>query len=550
SRRDRKMAEKQNPPKAGIADQRNVELDIEKTRERHIEANDSFNEVQGRFYAVGADIARIEQAIQHGKELRQRQERELAQAEHAWQEVQGHIERDREQLEDVTSALAEMEPGLERLRAAEQEASQAMQAAEEAMQAWQAAWEACHRNSSQASQSAQVERTQIEHLERQVQQINNRIAKLKEEAAQLDPNALEAELQNLAAAEQAAGEQRERLQQELDERLEEITRLREEDRQLTQTLHDKRSALEDGRGRLSSLEALQQSALGKSRAHVNDWLAAHSLESLPRLAEKLSVRDGWERAVETVLGHHLEAVCVEEIADLDHAIRELCEGAVTLLDASRAAAAAGSGPSAPLADFVSADRPLDTLLAGVFTAENLPAALALRSRLNAGQSVITRDGIWLGPNWLRINREQDEHAGVLAREAEIKTLKEAQDRLANEVTELAGRQEAIRERLKDAELRREELQVEVNRAHRQYADARAMLDARRERQEQLRRRAAEVNGELEELHAELEQHDADIRAARSRLDETLSSLQGFEADHGSLIAQRDEIRARLERARE
>src|SRR5690606_1930390 len=91
---------------------------------------------------------------------------------------------------------------------------------------------------------------------------------------------------------------------------------------------------------------------------------------------------------------------------------------------------------------------------------------------------------------------------------------------------------------------------EVNRAHRQYADARAMLDARRERQEQLRRRTAEVNGELEELHAELEQHDADIRAARSRLDETLSSLQGFEADHGSLIAQRDEIRARLERARE
>ena len=547
--KDREIAEKQNLMEAGVADQRNVELDIEKSRDRHVEANDAFNEVQGRFYSVGADIARIEQAIQHGKELRQRQERELSQAEHAWQEVSGHIERDSEQLEDVARALAEMEPGLERLRSAEQTTTAAMQEAEESMQSWQSAWDAFNKDSSQASQSAQVDRTQIEHLERQVQQINSRIARLDEEAKTLDPQSLEAELENLRAAEQSATEQREKLQQELDERLQEITRLRDEDRQLTQTLHDKRSRLEDGRGRLSSLEALQQSALGKSREAVNEWLAGNSLESLPRLAERLEVTNGWERAVETVLGHYLEAVCVEEINDLDQALTELRDGAVTLLDGHATAGGNSNGPSEPLGSYVKADKPLTSLLAGVFVANDIKHALDMRSRLQDGQSVITADGVWVGANWVRVNRERDEHAGVLAREQEIKTLKEQQNGFANEVTELSGRQEAIRERLKDAELRREELQTEVNRAHRQYADAKATLDSRRERQEQLRRRGEEVNAELNELHEELAQHDMNVRAARGRLDETLSSLQGFEADHGKLLAKRDELRALLDGAR-
>lgn len=547
--KDREIAEKQNLMEAGVADQRNVELDIEKSRERHIEANDAFNEVQGRFYSVGADIARIEQSIQHGKELRHRQERELAQAEHSWAEVQGHIERDTEQLEDVSRALAEMEPGLERLRDAEQTTASSMQEAEEAMQSWQSAWDAFNKDSNQASQAAQVDRTQIEHLERQVQQINNRIAKLDEEAKTLDPGALEAELENLRAAEQSANEQREKLQQELDERLQEITRLRDEDKQLTQTLHDKRSQLEDGRGRLSSLEALQQSALGKSREAVNGWLAGNSLESLPRLAERLDVSKGWERAVETVLGHYLEAVCVEEIDELDRALSELQDGAITLLDGREPSGGNGNGPSEALSAHVKADKPVTAVMAGVFTANDTREALALRSRLQAGQSVITPDGVWVGANWVRVNRTQDEHAGVLAREQEIKSLKDQQYQVANEVTELSGRQEVIRERLKDSEMRREELQTEVNRAHRQYADARAMLDSRKERQDQLRRRGEEVRGELNELHEELAQHDADIRAARGRLDETMSSLQGFEADHGSLQKQRDELRSRLDAAR-
>jgi chromosome segregation protein len=44
---------------------------------------------------------------------------------------------------------------------------------------------------------------------------------------------------------------------------------------------------------------------------VTQWLKAQSLDLKPRVAQQLRVDRGWERAVETVLGSYLEAVCVD-----------------------------------------------------------------------------------------------------------------------------------------------------------------------------------------------------------------------------------------------
>ena len=60
-----------------------------------------------------------------------------------------------------------------------------------------------------------------------------------------------------------------------------------------------------------STEALQQAALGKVSGKVTQWLKAQSLDQQPRVAQQLRVERGWERAVETVLGSYLEAVCVD-----------------------------------------------------------------------------------------------------------------------------------------------------------------------------------------------------------------------------------------------
>ncbi len=72
-----------------------------------------------------------------------------------------------------------------------------------------------------------------------------------------------------------------------------------------------RARLQQAQGEQVSTEALQQAALGKASGKVTQWLKSKSLDHHPRVAQQLRVDKGWERAVETVLGGYLEAVCVD-----------------------------------------------------------------------------------------------------------------------------------------------------------------------------------------------------------------------------------------------
>ena len=60
----------------------------------------------------------------------------------------------------------------------------------------------------------------------------------------------------------------------------------------------------------------------------------------------------------------------------------------------------------------------------------------MRRGLSAGQSVVTRDGIWLGADWLRLSRDPDPHTGVIEREESLRELRGEVSRLAAEVADL------------------------------------------------------------------------------------------------------------------
>jgi chromosome segregation protein len=53
-----------------------MEADIDTLREDYASASEELNQVQGRFCAVGSEIARAEQAIQLANETRGRREAE------------------------------------------------------------------------------------------------------------------------------------------------------------------------------------------------------------------------------------------------------------------------------------------------------------------------------------------------------------------------------------------------------------------------------------------------------------------------------------------
>ena len=178
--------------------------------------------------------------------------------------------------------------------------------------------------------------------------------------------------------------------------VDEVSATRERSSQLSNELNDVRSSLQQQRGRQASLEALQQAAMEDGSAEVGEWLQAQQLADKPRLLEQLQVDDGWQLAVETVLGEYLQAVCVDDLGALGQMLGSLEQGSIALVDATAETPVAADY----LASRVHSQGRAASLLKGIKVAEDLGQAMAMRSSLAEGESIITREGVWLGRNWL------------------------------------------------------------------------------------------------------------------------------------------------------
>jgi chromosome segregation protein len=530
---------------AVLAQLRSVESQLEKTREQQHDAQDAFNKVQARYYDVGSDIARAEQALEHARELRKRHQGDLEETEHAWRAAENEISRDREQVTELTAVLKEIEPALARAREAEARDRDQRDAAEAARQDWQERWDVFTHAHGETSRTSQVERTRIDHLERQSSQMLSRIEKLDAEREQHSTSSIETQIGELESRTAESAHKRAGLKAEQERLATTIAKRRDRLATLARERDDKRGTLADKRGRLESLKTLQQQALGRNEARLVDWLREQGLEDRSRLGEVLNVDEGWEQAVETVLGGYLQAVCLDDIDTAIGAMAGIENGTLHVVrEGSAGEAGAGS-----LAAKVRAPVSLAPLLGWVYTADDVPSALSRRDQLEPDESVITPDGIWIGPNWARAERAGDARAGTLAREREIKVLGDDMAALEQAIAAAAQTAETVSAELKTAESRRETLQEELNQQHREDAAARAALDSRRERLREVTERHKRLIAELEELEPQQKQLDEETRVARRALEQAVEKLAELEDQRGGFQRERETLNERLEAAR-
>ncbi len=539
------IRERETALEAGLARQRHLEAEIEDGRATHEEAGERFNEVQGRYYAVGAEIAQLEQAIGFARENRQRRERDLSELERSWGEADAHRGRDEAALGELETAQARDRPLLAAAETQAMETAADLAGAEAQMQQWQAQWDLFNQRANAPAQSAQVERTRIGHLEQQLLAQERRLQAMADELGRLDSRALEAEIQTRGARESELQQQiatRETREGESRSRLQQLTAARETDQR---ALDEARGALQRARGRQSSLEALQEAALARDDRALVQWLRDQGLEGAKRLAEQLRVTPEWRRAVEVVLGRHLQAVCVPELSAVGTATEGTSGLALSLFET-------GGPPAPPLADAtdrltaqIQAPWSLTSLVGEVRLAADLPTALRERHRLAPGASFVTPAGERVGPDWLRLPGAKSPALGVLARA-------EALEQLAGEIEELAGQVENRATRLAQGEAERramaterERTQAEILGLHGELSQLRAQLSGARIRLEHLRARRETLGAERAELEVQRQDTREAIEQARLLLQEALAEVEVLAGEREGLVADREGLRERL-----
>ncbi|MDT8281913.1 MAG: chromosome segregation protein SMC, partial [Gammaproteobacteria bacterium] len=428
------------------------------------------------------------------------------------------------------------------------EISESFLQSEQVMQNWQQQWDEINQRYSAESQKAQVERSRMEQLERNLQQLRQRLLKIDVEKQALRGENLEEQISDLNVLLKKSSEEKESHEQQLSDAIAEIRETREQISTVEQQSADVRRNIHQYQGSLSSMEALQEAALGKTDKAAQQWLEKSGISKNARFAEQLDVSDGWELAVETVLGDTLEAVCVDDIDQYSAALSSLESSNISLIESGQAGNASPVA-SGMLLQHVSSTLELGHFLHGIRCTETLDDALKIRHSLAVDESIITKDGIWLGSNWLRISRDNDASTGVLARENSIREcqqqLTELEDRAEKVNAELSG----LRAKLQDKEHQREQIQKLLNSIHARLNEVRAQITARESRHEHITSRGNDLDAELAETQSLISNNDAEIATATSNRNLALENAEKMEQDRKSLQSQRDSLQQELQQYR-
>lgn len=538
------ISELETALQACIAEQRQADAKIELLRDGHHELSDAFNRVQGRFYAIGADIARHEQSIQHAQQRLGQLQEDLREAERMRLETESHLASDRELLASLDEELALLTEQQAEAQLNEECSADAFLQAEEAMQDWQERWNTLTEQSAQPRSEASVQRAKIDQLEQNSQRLITRQQRLQDEQQNLieDPLAesldelhervdeAQAHLDELSATQQLQAAQLQDTQEQLTEK--------------NQQQQQVQGQLQRMQGRISALEALQQAALNPEQG-VQEWLASQQLQQQPRLLDGLKVAAGWELAVETVLAADLQAVQVDSWADL--ALTDLSSGHLRLVSNSPAVAPV---KDSLLSKVLSASLDVSPWLAQVYAVATLDEALVLRAQLNSGESVVSQDGYWLAAHFLTVQRGDAQNSGVLARAQEL-------DELLLSVAELDEQQQALADQLQTLNNARhsvqeqgEQLRRDEQSAHRALSELKSQLSAKLARVEQLQLRRTAIHAELADVSEQQQIEAEQMAEARLLLQDALDNMASAEQQQQQLQAEQGQLRSQFEQLRQ
>jgi len=511
---------------AETASLRDAEKRVEELRAGHYSASDAVHTAQGALYEVNAEVARIEQQIQYLHDSRNRAEHQLEsvraqEAEQRSRQASQEAARSasEESLAKARRQLAALADGLQAARAA-------LPAAEEAYRNAQAQLAEAQHRLTEAEQQLKLEEARAGHGEKLLLQLETRRARLEEERDGLEvPN-----LSELVRLETEIGELAQRLYEQRDA----LEKCDADLPTLEATMHGADQDAEQTQQHLNQLDAritaLQSLQERVSRAgEIEPWLERHELRSNPHFWQGIRIREGWENALEAVLGERLNSVGLIDLAQVHAWLAETPPGKVSFHRSAGAAAAVEPAVAGltRLSDYViCTDARLAAVLgdwlARVYVLPDPARGVELARDLPAGAMLVSAQGHVFTATSVSFHAADSEVHGILSRQRDIEALfaerGSADEELGRQRAAAMSRKSEFEERRTQAEcLRRTvaELQEHHHQLKLDHVRLSQLAERLKERGEQIVRELAEIDAEMarESVQCESASHQIDALAA-------------------------------------
>ncbi len=532
---------RENAVEESIAKVRETEAEIEKQREGLSEANQHFNNMQSEYYKVGSDISSYEQKLQHTREKITTIESELEKARQTHADTVKQHEQDKTEYEKLQSELTNLEPKLSGSRNESNKAYEILNHAEEAMQGWQSEWDTFNESWSEFSRQGQVDKTRLEHLEFGLGELAERRLQLEKEISKFEQSDLNNTIDTLASSLKNEEEKQSVLASEYANKQNVVKDHREKVRTLSSKLDSVRQEYQALKGRLASLETLQQSVI-EDNQELSDWLKENNLDQQQRLSQSIKVNPKWTHALETVISIHLHDICIDDINNYLGKL-ESAPGKFGLMNTSSSSSLSEAKQFPRLIEQITTDLRVPSILENIYLADSLEQAKSMLPNLSAGQSVVTEKGIWLSHDWVIVNNASDANDSVLNREEEISSLKLDLGKRENEIQSIEAELITTEQDLEQVETTLNEQQSLTSEQQQGISDIRTKLASTQTESEQLSLRHQEY---IEELSANQLQNESD----KSEIDSIKQRIRSLDKDNERFLQQRDELSEVKEKHRE
>ena len=527
-----------------IAEYRALEAQLEQTRLAYSDSAELCNQIQAEYYSIGAEVTRFEQAIQFQQQRQGQLQQRLAQTEASLGLASESLRGDELALEDARESLENLLPEKEEVEARALQASDSLTDAETAMQDWQQQWDSFNQNAAVARQQSEVQQSRIKHLEQVLSRLARRTEQLNSELASLSEVGQAEASEDFAERLEILETQRSELEAQRLSTAEQRDALRVQLTDARRELSETQTRLQQVGGRLSALESLQERDQSNAGETLAQWIEQSGLSDLSPLIETLSVEPAWRIAAERVLGDDLHGLVASsadlavESLDAFNAARFYLQGQTCRDKREGTLASAVQGEWVP--SYFNTIRIFDTI----------DEAREARSGLAAGESLITREGVWFGPDWIRLSQPMEKGDSALYRQEQIDSLRAEQIALETTVAQLEERCSGFESAISDQESASEAARVRVQDVMSEQSAVNAEMSAVLARFATERERRTQIEAELADSRAEYEQEEAAIGQARRELADAIESMEIDANERERLIALRESHREKLDSLRQ
>lgn len=521
-----------------ISEQRGSERGTDELRAREQELKQAAEQVQQTYYQLGAEITKLEQQLQHQRQLQAQREQRERQLRDELEQLQQHQSDEQAQQQLLATELAELQPQQEAAAEALTMTEAQADAAEQRWQQWQDDYQERLRQQQQHQQQLQRLQLARENLAQQQQQVQQQLQQLQSQQHELEQQQQQqqhelAQLDSDAAAGALALAQAEVDQEEEHRRQAELQHSDWQNEQ--DALQQQRQQL---RGQISSVERLLAAQQQQWPEQLQQWLQQHQYHSLGTVGELLKGSQASWRAFEHVLHDWLQAPVLEHAPA---ALPTLFGARLAMLDTTTKA------PPGSLAAALSGPLQQWTYLQGI----GLAATVAEAQQMLANSpwwSVVVEDGSWLTNASFQAPNIADGDS-ALQQQQELQQLQQQLSQCENQLQQLEGKLVQWQQEQDQRRERLQQLQARLREQHEHWVTV-------REREQYMQQRLAELSKRLEQ-GAETQQNllmEQEALAEKDvQLEDELAALQAQpheDQDQTAMQAEREQLQHSYQQLRQ